>query len=125
MTRTDSYLKVVLTVIALELLWIGIKDMAPAVTAQAQATPVVITGVRIDNRDSGLLPVAVAGSYRVIPEAHRQAVEALTVRVTGGVAVETRGAALRIEAARPIKIESDRPLKVENVGYAPGQRPGD
>ena len=31
----DRYVKVVLTVIAIELFWIGIKDTAPPVSAQA------------------------------------------------------------------------------------------
>jgi hypothetical protein len=124
MARTDSYLKIVLTVIALELLWIGLKDTAPAVSAQVQATPVIIKGVDM-NLTGGLLPVVIAGSARDVPAQHRPVVEKLTVRVTEAVPVETRGSALRVEAARPFKIEADRPLKVENVGYEPGQRPGD
>ena len=29
--KTDRYLRIILTIIAIELLWIGLKDMAPAV----------------------------------------------------------------------------------------------
>ena len=35
----DRYVKVVLTIIALELFWIGVKDPAPPVAAQAQPRP--------------------------------------------------------------------------------------
>ena len=40
----DRYVKTVLTIIALELFWIGVKDLATPVTAQAALTPVVIRG---------------------------------------------------------------------------------
>jgi len=32
----ERYLRIILTVIAIELLWIGVKDFAPEVSAQAE-----------------------------------------------------------------------------------------
>ena len=54
--QTDRFLRIVLVVIALELLWIGLKDFAPPVTAQTAPMRVIISGV-----DGGFLPVALAG----------------------------------------------------------------
>jgi hypothetical protein len=101
----DRYVKAVLTIIALELFWIGIKDGAPPVVAQAQAqpTPVVIRGVQIAPTSNEYLPVGVVG-------------QPVRVDVPRPVKVETD---------RPIKIEADRALKVENVGYIPAPKPGE
>ena len=122
MRRNDRYLKIILTVIAVELLWIGLKEAAPGVSAQAtrDATPVVITGVSADM----LLPVGVVGTFRQVPVRHRTVLDPATVRVAGIVSVEAH-TALKVDPVRPIKVEADRPLKVENVGYTGGQRPGD
>ena len=97
----DRYVKIVLTIIALELFWIGIKDMAPPVAAQAALTPVVIRGIQL--RAEEYLPVGIVG----------QPLRVDTVRP------------VKIEADRPIKIEADRALKVENVGYTPAKNPGE
>jgi hypothetical protein len=101
----DRYVKAVLTIIALELFWIGVKDLAPPVTAQAQPAPtqVVIRGIQISPGSNDYLPVGVVGQ---------------PVRVDVARPV-------KIETDRPIKVEADRPLKVENVGYAPAQKPGE
>ena len=99
----DRYVKTVLTIIALELFWIGVKDLAPPVTAQAQLTPVVIRGIQLPPRSEEYLPVGIVG----------QPVRMDAVRP------------IKIEADRPIKIEADRALKVETVGYAPGKNPGE
>ena len=108
---SDRYLKAILTVIALELLWIGIKDIAPPVSAQQAATPVIIRGVQIDTELRGALPVTSAQPLRV-----------------------TADRPLRIESLRPLKIEADtpirittdpdKPLSVESVPYTPSKRPG-
>src|SRR6185503_3400982 len=97
----DRYVKTVLTIIALELFWIGVKDLGTPVTAQAAITPVVIRGIQLAPRSEEYLPVGIVG----------QPVRVDTVR------------AVKIEADRPIKIEADRPLKVENVGYTPSKNP--
>jgi hypothetical protein len=101
----DRYVKAVLTIIALELFWIGIKDAAPPVVAQAQAqpTPVVIRGIQISPGSNEYLPVGVVG-------------QPVRVDVPRPVKIETD---------RPIKIEADRALKVENVGYIPAPKPGE
>jgi hypothetical protein len=85
----DRYLKVILTVIAIELLWIGVRDMAPPVAAQG-AGRVVIAG--IDLADDAALPVAVVGSYETIPFRLRTRVQnslmPLTTRIQGPVTVK-------------------------------------
>jgi hypothetical protein len=123
----DRYLKVVLTVIALELLWIGAKDSAPVVSAQAQpaVTPVVIRGIQIPNGEAGFLPVAVLGSLRQVPEAAAPLLQPLQT--------EIGGRPLRIDSTRPIQVEIDRPVTVqtdagkplitENVQYTATPRP--
>jgi hypothetical protein len=99
----DRYVKAVLTIIALELFWIGVKDAAPPVAAQAQPTPVVIRGIQLPGTSDEYLPVGIVG-------------QPMRVDVTRPV---------KIEADRPIKVEAERPLKVENVGYTPTRNPGE
>jgi hypothetical protein len=119
----DRYLRTVLTVIALELLWLGLKDMTPAVSAQPQATRVVITGVEIEGAGSlrSFVPVAIAGAYGQLPPG--VPLGPLSTRITGDITAVVRGP-VRIQADRPLKVEADRPLPVENVGYTPRERPG-
>jgi hypothetical protein len=91
----DRFVKTILTIIALELFWIGIKDTAPPVAAQAQLTPVVIRSIQIPAGSSEFLPVGLVGQP------------------------------VRVDVQRPVKIESDQPIKVENVGYTPTKSPGE
>jgi hypothetical protein len=96
----DRYVKIVLTIIALELFWIGIRDSAPPVAAQAQAGPspapiaVIIRGIQLPPASNDYLPVGVVGQP------------------------------VRVEIPQPVKIEADRPLRVESVPYTPSARPG-
>ncbi len=96
----DRYVKIVLTIIALELFWIGIRDTAPSVAAQAQPGPaaaptsVIIRGIQLPSASNDYLPVGVVGQP------------------------------VRVEFPQPVKIESDRPLRVESVPYTPSARPG-
>jgi len=113
--RADRYLTGVLTVIALELFWLGIKDLAVPVSAQSAPTRVVIAGVEMDT--AAYLPVAVVGNVRTIPVPLRPTIEPLAVRVGSPVQIDTE--------QRPLKIEADHPLKVETVRYTPGDRPGE
>ena len=111
---SDRYLKIVLTVIALELGWLAIKEHATPVAAQAQPTPVVIRGINLttsDGRDP--LPVSVMDVRQV-----------LKVEADRPLPVEAPRP-LRIEATGAVRIFSDQPLKVENVGYTPARRPGE
>ena len=119
----DRYLTIILTIIAVELLWIGMKSTAVPVAAQAGATPVVITGVDMDGAGGAFLPVAVVGSYREVQRGVRT-IQPLTTRVDG-IAMSATDHPLKFESDRPLKIETDRPLKVENVDYTPKQRPGE
>jgi hypothetical protein len=91
----DRYVKTVLTIIALELFWIGLKDTAPPVAAQGQLTPVIIRGVQLPNNSQEYLPVGLVGQP------------------------------VRVDVTRVVKIESDKPLKVENIGYTPSKNPGE
>lgn len=114
----DRYLKAVLTVIALELAWIGVKDIATPLSAQANnpaPTSVIIRGIQIDNPNVRLrnaIPF-----YQLEP-----------MLVTSTVQQPVTIVAARpipITGALPLKIEVDRPLPVENVGYKPGLKPGE
>jgi len=62
----DRYLRFILTVIAIELLWLGVRDAVPTVAAQQKLdpAPVVITGVRIGGQEYTALPVAIVGTVR-------------------------------------------------------------
>lgn len=101
MTR-DHYLKTILTVIALELLWLAVNGPARTASAQAAATPVIITGVQLDSTGEHTLPVSILGAVTI--DSHIP---------------------LKVEADRPLKVETDRPLRVESVPYSPGKRPGE
>jgi hypothetical protein len=114
--KTDRYLRIILTVIAIELAWLGFKDSAPAVSAQAEPARVIIASV-----DGGFVPVALAGQTAT---AGRNPLRPIQVGITGDVTIQAR-TPLKIEADRPLKVEADRPLKVESVPYTPGARPGE
>lgn len=116
----DRYLKLVLTVIAAELLWIGARGAGQP--AYAQAPPVAPTRVVIAGIDAGAntpayLPVAIVGTFKAIPPQARPLIEPLTAHVAEPIQIDTR--------YRPLKIEADKPLKVEPIRYTPGERPGE
>jgi hypothetical protein len=119
---TDRYLKIILTIIAMELGWLCVQSVTPGVSAQAAATPVVIKGIDVDLAGGAFLPVAIMGSYRDIPTNPR--IQQLTTRVNG-MAQSPADRPLKTEMDRPVKVEADRPLKVENVEYTPSRRPGE
>jgi hypothetical protein len=129
----DRYLKIVLTVIALELGWIAVNQSTTGLEAQAGVTPVVIRGIDVRDNGVGALPVAIVGSYRTIPADQPQLLRTLErtrVAVAGAVQLATPVdvrtiTPVKIEADQPIPIATDRPLKVESVPYTPSQRPGE
>ena len=92
----NRYLHAVLTLIAIELLWIALNGLPVRTSAAAanEPMPVVITGVRLGASGEGIMPVAVAGT--VVIEAHT-----------------------------PLKVTADEPLNVRAVPYTPSARPGD
>jgi hypothetical protein len=129
----DRYLKAVLTVIALELAWLGVKDIATPVSAQVNnaPTPVIIRGIQIDNPNVRL-PVTVRGIQIDNPNARLQnaipfyQMEPMLVTATAQQPVSIVAVRpIPITGAVPLKIEVDRPLPVENVGYKPGLKPGE
>jgi hypothetical protein len=122
----DRYVKIILTVIAVELLWIGLKDGAPAVVAQAQPQSVVIRGIDISGPEAGFLPVAVVGSYRRIPAGARDAVDRLTTEVTADNAIKVdTDRPLDVTVQGTVRVTAERPLRVESVPYTPSKGPGE
>ena len=61
----DRYVKVVLTAIALELLWLAVGGWSQPVNAQPAAIPVIITGIRLDPAPETTLPVSVHGMVTI------------------------------------------------------------
>jgi hypothetical protein len=119
----DRYVKVILTVIAIELGWLAISGSAVPLSAQratgAAPQPVVIRGIELSSRD--VLPVSIAGNS-VVP-----------VTLTGNNAV------LRVVSERPLQLEqplivqndrplivetSSRPLLIQAMPAVPSARPG-
>ncbi len=118
----DRYLKLILTVIAIELGWLAIQGAAVPVAAQrsAVAQPVVIKGIDLMPRET--LPVSVINTNGSLP-----------VTLTGNNAVVPimSGRPLQIEqplivqAERPLPVETGaRPLVVQVQQAAPSARPG-
>jgi hypothetical protein len=109
----DRYVKVILTVIALELLWLGVRDTAQIVQAQTPQQPmqVVITGFKIGKQEYTTLPVAVVGSWKQVPEFREgHLIQPLPVVV---------------DARQPLTVQTgNKPLSVESVPAKPSPRPG-
>ncbi len=121
----DRYLKVILTVIALELGWIAIQDTTVSVSAQrgqqAEPTPVVIRGID--------LPCTGPASYvncreEFLPVAITQANPSLRVTADPPLQVDARGL-IRIRAEQPIVVETrEKPLLIQSVPAGTAPRPG-
>lgn len=105
--RANQYLNVVLTVIAVELGWIGFTHVGTPVSAQQTAQPVVITGVQMAQTE--MLPVTVRGVD------FHNGNEFLPVGVYGQVEQvpgSDRFRPIDIRTPMPIKVEADRPLRI-------------
>jgi hypothetical protein len=114
---TDRYLKFILTLIACELLWIGIRDAAPRVAAQQQPMQVVVTGFRIGTQDYTTVPVAVVGAWPTVA-GHRESHMRDPVKTVVNEPV-------RIDSRQPLNVQ--QPLTVQ-TGHQPfivqtGQQP--
>ena len=117
---SDRYLKIILTVIALELGWMALKDTAVQVSAQQnQFTPVVIRGIELPcqsgpvNCKEELLPVSIM-----------RANNPLRVTADTPLQVDARGI-VRIRADQPMLVETgDRPLLIQSVPATSAPRPG-
>ena len=119
--HADRYLKLILTVIALELFWLGVQHSAPAVSAQAAATPVVITGIQLSGNNQGFLPVGIAGVYAAIPPVATTVLRPMSTRVEGTPTMTP----IKVNVNQPLKIEADQPIPVQQVDYTPKARPGE
>src|ERR1041384_5027353 len=113
----DRYLKIILTIIALELGWLAVNQGTSPVAAQGNATPVILRGIDLGTTDA-YLPVGVVGAYRQVPPTQISTMERMTVRVDAS-------APLNVRTIAPVEIDSRRPVRVENVGYTLGQKPGE
>jgi hypothetical protein len=116
---SDRYLRIVLTVIALELGWMALKDAAVQVSAQNQFTPVVIRAIDLQcpgndvNCRETSLPVNIM-----------RANNPLRVTADTPLQVDARGI-VRIRADQPMLVETgDRPLLIQSVPATSAPRPG-
>ena len=103
---SDRYLRIVLTVIAIELAWIGLKDVLPtpaAAQAQQAATPVIIRGFDPQRGQPAYVPVAIAGELPVGGGPLRQ------MRAI----VEPGSAPLRTNTTGTINARIDEPVRVQ------------
>ena len=121
---TSRYLNAVLTLIAVELGFIALSHSGVPVSAQAQATRVVITGV--DMQRNATLPISVRGVDLIDRKAY------FPVALYGQLdappetanfrTVEMRAMTpIRIEG--PVRVEADPPLKVQ-IPVVSSPRPG-
>jgi hypothetical protein len=123
--RADRYLKVILTIIAVELGWIALTHSGSPVSAQQvpAPTPVVITGIDL-RQSEDFLPVGVLGQVRNRAASFQPVDMMIRNERERAVPVSFPGP-LEVRTINAIRIDSDRPIKVENVGYTPAQRPGE
>jgi hypothetical protein len=121
----DRYLRIVLTVIAIELAWIGLKDVVSTpVAAQPAVTPVVIRGFDAMAGVTPYIPVAIAGQVSVIDARVRP----LTTRVEAGeraLRVDISGT-VNSRIIDPIRVDTSpsNPLDVKSVQAGGASRPG-
>ena len=117
---SDRYLKVILTVIALELGWLGVKDVGTPVSAQAtvEPTPVILRGIEMKGRLPNALPIYQTEPLSIVAE------RPILVEAQRPLPIESVRP-LQIDGSVPLRIHADRPIPVENVGYKPGARPGE
>jgi hypothetical protein len=114
----DRYLKIVLTVIALELGWLGIRDTAPVSAQQNNGPmPVVVTGFKYNNQEYMTLPVVVVGGLRGLPGLRAvPGLETLSIRVAEPILFDPR---------HPITVQTGtKPLMVDAIVKS-GQKPGE
>ena len=122
--HADRYLKLVLTIIAVELGWLAVTQATQPLAAQntPAVTPVVITG--IDLRDQrAFLPVGVMGAYRVPPNGALSQ-QRVTIDTDRAIRVDVAGP-LDVRTIAPVRVEpGDKPIRVDSVPVTPTLRPG-
>jgi hypothetical protein len=125
----DRYLKIILTVIAIELGWLGVKDLAVPVSAQPaqqnqqaqnqQVMPVVIRGID--------LPCAgntINCRETSVPVSVTRTTAPMRITVDAPLPVDARGT-VRIRQDQAIVVETgDRPLLIQSVPPSAAPRPG-
>src|SRR5687767_706 len=106
----DRYLKAILTVIAVELAWLGVKDLATPVSAQVNTapTPVIIRGIQIDNPNVRM-PVSVRSIQIDNPNARLQGAMPI-YQIEPMLVTATAQQPVFIQAVRPIPITGAVPL---------------
>ena len=62
---SDRYARIVLTVIAFELLWLMLGGPSQTANAQSAAIPVILTGVQLDAAAADAMPVRIEGSVMI------------------------------------------------------------
>jgi hypothetical protein len=123
--RADRYLRVVLTIIAVELGWIALQHTGSPVIAQQTATPVVITGIDLE-KQADYLPVSVLGQARNVPAPLAGRFRPLDTAIRNEQSIPVSvPLPIDVRTLGTIRIDTSRPLKVENVGYTPAQKPGE
>lgn len=127
---TDRYIKIVLTVIAVELLWLGVRDLGTPVSAQGAAalTPVVIRAIDLDAKSMGSLPAGLAATGAIPMVAAQalavQAAAPLPVAAAAPLPVSVDGL-VAVQIDRPVEVVAQQALPVRNVPYTPSERPGE
>jgi hypothetical protein len=111
----DRFTKIILTVIAIELGWLGVKDAAVPVSAQqAEPMPVIIKGIE-----------GVRGRPLVFPVRIAEATAPVRITVDRPLPVEVP-LPIRVDAINPVVVETPpgRPLLVQTVQAQAAPRPG-
>jgi hypothetical protein len=120
----DRYLTIVLTVIAVELGWLGVKDLAIPVSAQQnqpnqQPTSVVIRGVDLPCPGN-----AINCRETSLPVSITRTTAPVRVTVDAPLPVDARGT-VRIRQDQAIVVETgERPLLIQSVPPTSAPRPG-
>ena len=123
--RADRYLKVILTIIAVELGWIALQHTGTAVSAQQTATPVVLTGIDLQEQ-TDYMPVSILGQARSVPAPLAGRFRPLDTAIRNEQSIPVSvPLPIDVRTVGTIRIDTSRPLKVENVGYTPAPRPGE
>jgi hypothetical protein len=129
----DRYLKIVLTVIALELFWLGIKDIGTPAAAQvtkaaaqpAEPMPVVIKAIDITDPER-IAADPTRSTMPVYATREMPVYSSRTLKIDADRPLAIVGAApLKVQADKPLPVEADKPLPVESAPYKPGRTPGE
>ena len=123
----DRYLTIILTVIAIELGWLSVKDLAVPVSAQQtqqnQQTP-PLTGVVIRGIDLPCGGNTINCRETSLPVSVTRTTAPMRITVDTPLPVDARGT-VRIRQDQAIVVETgDRPLLIQSVPPSAAPRPG-